>query len=616
MSRSAIRFTLMPVCIVLAGLALWSYPLPPLPLAVGLLVYTLALIRFPSIWLLVLPPVIAGLDLSPWTGWMLLGEQDLFLLATIGVLGWRAMPVADDVALPPRLAWVTGLFVVAMTISLGIGIAVAQPAGGTDNIYLSWLNGLRMTKPLLTGLTLMPFAMRRQRLQGDLLVLFAAGMMIALFVVSAEVVTERVAFVDLFDFHSDYRVVGPFASMHLGGGHIGAFLALSLPFAAICLLRLRAWTAVSLVLVGALALYALAVTFARAAYASALLALVAAVLTLVITPKRGRTMPWLPALAGLLLLLPIGVGLAAASMPGSYMANRFRTMAPDLATRLSNWAGGLELRANDPVSVVFGAGIGSFPRLALAARGEIDGLSDFQASHQGRDTFLTLHNRRPIYFSQKVPLIPGRPYIVSLRAKLQRGERLGVALCERVLLYSDNCATTTFSLTPGAAWAPFSSPISVTDPNWDRGPFWPRRQIDLVLLPPAGTTLEVTDVHLRDEAGTDIVANHAFAQGTARWYFTDDDHLAWRMKDQYLMSWFETGAFGLFASCLLFLAALATALRTVRAGDRVAACLVGSLAAIAMSSVFDTVFESPRLATLIYLVLGMAIISGRRMAPP
>jgi O-antigen ligase len=105
-----------------------------------------------------------------------------------------------------------------------------------------------------------------------------------------------------------------------------------------------------------------------------------------------------------------------------------------------------------------------------------------------------------------------------------------------------------------------------------------------------------------DPQGHDILANGDFARGTERWYFTDDQHLIWRIHSQYLMSFFEGGALGLAAFLLFAGTALAGAARAMGRGDRMAAGVAGSLLAFLISGLFDYLLEAPRLSALFCLV--------------
>ncbi len=99
----------------------------------------------------------------------------------------------------------------------------------------------------------------------------------------------------MFDFSDDYRVAGPFGSMHVGGGHIGAYLAMALPFLVTGLLHPRVLGVLATLVAAVAGGYALVVTFARTAYAGAALAMaVVAVLWPLASLRRPGTR-WLAA---------------------------------------------------------------------------------------------------------------------------------------------------------------------------------------------------------------------------------------------------------------------------------------------------------------------------------
>src|SRR6185437_9969740 len=92
----------MPVagaCLAVTGATLLYYPIAPWLLAMALAFYAVALWRFPWVWLIVVPVALAGVDLTPWTGWSYIAESDLFILVTVGVLSVFA-PVAPSEWLP------------------------------------------------------------------------------------------------------------------------------------------------------------------------------------------------------------------------------------------------------------------------------------------------------------------------------------------------------------------------------------------------------------------------------------------------------------------------------------------------------------------------------------
>jgi O-antigen ligase len=112
-----------------------------------------------------------------------------------------------------------------------------------------------------------------------------------------------------------------------------------------------------------------------------------------------------------------------------------------------------------------------------------------------------------------------------------------------------------------------------------------------------------------------MLANGDFARGLDRWIFTDDSHVSWRMLNQYLMAWFETGALGLAAFCLLAGVAIVGGIRALGRGVMAASAVVGGVTSFMVSSLFDNVLEAPRLALLFFLVSWCGLLqwqSGRQ----
>ena len=130
--------------------------------------------------------------------------------------------------------------------------------------------------------------------------------------------------------------------------------------------------------------------------------------------------------------------------------------------------------------------------------------------------------------------------------------------------------------------------------------------------PVPGSTIEIGHIRMLDPRGRDILANGDFSRGTERWYFTDDQHLIWRIKNQYLMSLFEGGVLGLVSLMLLAGTALAGAVRAMGRGNRMAAPVAASLLAFLCSGVFDYLLEGPRLAALFYIIAfcGLTVVGA------
>jgi hypothetical protein len=276
------------VALLCAGLCAWlalAHPLSP-TLALALSgALAMAVLVQPVTWPFLLLALLPVLGLMPWTGWITAEEFDLAVLAVaaggFARLAWGLPQVAqpptlDATALPapsvPNVAGLVRAFLWLLPllgstwVSMQIGVAAA---GGLEwgwwQGYREPLNSLRLTKPIFEVLLLLPLwravsladDVRAQRMLGW-------GMLGLLALTALVVVMERVAFVGLLNFSSDYRATGPYWEMHVGGAALDAALSASLPFAVAAFFSARSpLRRVALGALVVLGVYAVLVTFSR-----------------------------------------------------------------------------------------------------------------------------------------------------------------------------------------------------------------------------------------------------------------------------------------------------------------------------------------------------------------
>jgi hypothetical protein len=595
------RICVAAVAGVLALALVLRHPVAPLPLGVAGLAYAAALWRWPRCWLIVVPVALIAVDLGPWTGWFYVAESDLFVLVTIATLAMRAPFGREDLRFDRWTLVVLALSIASWAISIVVGLRAA-PADLGGNPYLAPANALRIGKGFAIALALLPFLAHARRTTRDAGALLAVGVACALATVAGCVVVERLLFPGLLDFDSVYRVAGPFSGMHLGGGLIGAFIALALPFVVTTVATKRPLMAALLL---PFAAYALVVTFARAAYAAALAGCVVALAVQLLGMPRSRT-GRMPALVSALLVLAL-VAAAALALGSRFMGARMATIAGDFTVREANWTGGLAERRAGIATALFGSGLGTFARLNRTSSEPAHRAVDFAVRQDDGGAYLVLQSGSPLYFGQKVPAVRGEDYRLELELRSPEGAgHLVAIMCEKYLLYSGNCVAAEFTAEPG--WTPVRAALAMPRPATTG--FEQHRPVELALRADSTAAIEVRHIRLLDQSGRDIVANGNFEHGTERWFFTDDDHLIWRIKDQYLMLLFEQGWLGLAAFLALVGLALVRALRTGIAAEILAPAIVGSLAAFLVSGLFDSLLEAPRLATLFYLVCFAGLLLG------
>ena len=603
-----LRLTLAASLLAAAAALAWAYPLGAWQAPVALAVWVALMWRWPVLWFVLLPAILPSLDLGPWTGWIALSEADIAVLATLAVLLLRAPPSRQDlwpddrVRVFPRL--VLALATLAWLIGMLRGFSMtANFPGGSDNPYLTWLNTVRLAKPFLCALALSPFMRARQRRHGDAAMLFGAGMLVGLALVGLVALAERTAFTSLGDVHSDFRITATFSSMHVGGGHIGAYLAFAMPFIIVCLLRPRVWTVVSLILLLALSGYTLAVTFARTAYMAAFGSMVTTGFAWTIAlRRRGNRLGWL---GGAL----IGGGVVIALIAGlntGFMRDRVARVWTDLTFREANWGAGIDRRDSGVATLLFGMGTGSYPRFAALRSPPDQQPGTYLVRHDGDRSYLATKFGPDFYFGQKVPVTLDTTYtlVFDMRAPVQ-GTGVAVSLCSKLLLYSAGCHGLRSTVTQADTWQHVAQPLlSPTQGGLLPAP------VELAFATGPGVVLDLANVQLVGPDSRNVVVNGDFAAGTARWFFTSDDHWLWRILDSPLSIWFEGGVLGIVAVTLLVVSALGGAVQAVRRGEPMGAPIAGAMLAVLLCGCFDNIFEAPRLALLFDLVAMFGLLLG------
>lgn len=600
-------------CMATVAAILIRYPLTPWPLTALLIVYAAALCRWPVLFLVILPVVLPTLDLGMWTGWQSISEADLFVLTTLGTLILRNPPSRSDV-IPP--GWTGAIpVVVGIVGAIGVTIGLNAPLGDTGlsaNPYLRADNALRLAKGTMEALILLPFLCQRQRLHADAATWLGCGVVAGLVAVTIIVVAERALFAGILDFGNPYRVAGPFSSMHVGGGHIGAYAALALPFAlALPLLSLR-WLPLGGI-GGVGGTYTLIATFARTGYAAGLVGVLVTGLALARTVWRH----------GLLARMAVGIpftltviAVAVAASSGA-MRDRLALAAADMLTRESNWRAGWAVRDTGAAADLLGMGLGTYQRVMLS-RATVDRPSDFGTVSDSAGPFVWVRMESPFYLGQKVVLPDAGAVHLTLKFRSESNNAaLNWSLCDKVLLFSDNCQLGVSAASPDGAWKAVAATITVTDLGASVAHGLLRRPVELSLFgSTVNSRLALRDVSLTDDTGRQLLANGDFSHGMDRWLFTDDSHVSWRILNQYLMLLFESGVIGLTAYILCAGAAIAGGLRATFRGDPLGGAVAGSVTSFLVSGLFDNVLEAPRVATLYFLICwtGILLWRGQRNA--
>jgi hypothetical protein len=276
---------------LVVGALIHDYPVFRIFLVAFLLVYGMLMLRWPLVWLAVLPASVPLLQLAHWSGRLYVEDIDIVFLFTFAVLLWRKPSVTSvkDSSLP--LAAHLALFSLFVSYLISLTIALYPwPVWNRPDVLASFLspaNSLRLAKGFFWAMLLSPFvleAFKRDRIQSQRMIV--VGMVVGGLTTGVMALWERgvwhalISGRDIYqvlssilDFSTAYRVTGTFAEMHTGGEAIDGYLGLVWPIALLALLlSRRPLTLAASGLVFSLVFYSLVTTFSRGLYLSLVVA--------------------------------------------------------------------------------------------------------------------------------------------------------------------------------------------------------------------------------------------------------------------------------------------------------------------------------------------------------
>lgn len=613
----------------------WAHPVLPLGLVAAVLA-AMALTAWRPVWgAWLLPAVLPWASQAVHTGWLMLDEFDLLVLA-VAAGGWGAWAVrslregdrgSGGWALDRRaLALSAALLAVAT-----LGGARAWADGGAWPSwaafpfadYQSPANAWRSSKALVWAALLLPLwssgadAASRRRW----VIAWWRGSLAGLGTVCALVMIERLLYAGLLDVWSGYRTTAWFWEMHVGGGAIDAYLSLTVPLAAWWWLRARTarvWWAAAVLFV--LACHVVLTTQSRGLYGAVVIGFVLAyALHRRAPPTAAGERPGAPRLGNAVVMLVVLAQLAWVVLGTTAIANRLARSGQDFTHRFDHWRS-VASTLGGGAEVVLGIGAGGLPaRMGERPGGGTPGRLTWAEGDGGPR--MRLHGPSHAGLDglrfgavQRLSGFEAGTWRVRLAYKAQPGLRLLVSVCERHLIYDRRCqwrfirhAEDTVrgsvvrevdlfgdSLAPDAALA-----------HWREGFF------SLSVLTP-GAVVEVERLELFDAQGRQRLLNPDFQQGPARWLPAAQGHFEpWHADNLYLEVLVERGALALAA----LLGWLAWATHTVGRGflarEPLAGAWLASIGAIAALGMLISVTELPRIAWCWWITLGLGLQFGR-----
>lgn len=601
------------VFLMLAAGFVAVFPVAQIWLAAGYACYAFLLMKYPRIWLIAVPVAMPAFDLAFFSGWFFFDEFDALVLVTLAVLFWRCPLRREDFHLGWPLAVVIGLLCLSYGASAALPL-IPWPAidGNSFASYYSPFNALRVAKGFLWPLLLLPHLNQALRNYSGAGRLFAFGLVASLFAMALIGLYEHWLFVGLFNFGHEYRIIGPFSSMHTGDGHIDLWLATAIPvIAAIFVDRWPPLVRLCALGVAGLAFYILVATASRGPFlatAAALFVLICAFVLVWI--RRGKVLR--TALLVPMLLFLGSIALVPFVVP-TELGARFQLVERDAQARLDHFREALDFRTAGVRTKAIGMGLGTFPAVYESRRAHFHRLARYSFDGPPGGRYLTLRSGDNLYVSQKIDAQPDTPYLLSFDYRTRdRKYQVTVAICEKWLIHSGICSWHTFRLQPtGGEWRSFSKMIKAKDVGKPHGRIGSlsSRPIRLSLhTAGAATGVSLDNISLVATDGRNLVRNGNFNRTNDHWFWTVDNHLPWHTKNFAVNVLFDQGWFGLVSLCFLVTLALVGLIRAICQGYSDAVPWLGALAGYLVNGFVVSPFDQPRLAMLFYLICFFTVL--------
>jgi hypothetical protein len=288
---------------------------------------------------------------------------------------------------------------------------------------------------------------------------------------------------------------------------------------------------------------------------------------------------------------------------------RFVDSRADLAARCEQWAALCRAADDRLTTKVFGHGLGTVPWLASVAYDHPLRPAELLTSPEG-ETLLRLRPGKKVYVEQGVGRRSQGPWEFRALLRTSGTAQLHTYVCEKTLFDSFHCVESSFAA--GTLWNSIAWTIDV-EKLLQSGKFLFSCPVTFAFSVSGEGWVDIRNVRLVDANGEPLLKNPDFQAGSARWFFTSDDHSTWRAENVWLHLYLEQGWLGVVAFVWLVAATLMllAAREAVRQGPSryvLGVAVVGFLAVGTFGSLLDT----PWITQLLCIVIAAAQVRDAR----
>jgi hypothetical protein len=249
-------------------------------------------------------------------------------------------------------------------------------------------------------------------------------------------------------------------------------------------------------------------------------------------------------------------------------------------------------------------GVGRYPETHYWRSHEPYHSATYRLEHEGDKTFLRLSAGSTLYVEQLVKVRGQQQYLLSFAARSSSGGgALGLAICEKWILTSANCADwrgSALDQEPGS-WQHVEKTVATH--ALAATPWYSRRPVKLALFNAGETTIDISNVRLIDANGEDLVGNGTYSHGLDQWFISNDNHWPWHIESIPVGILFDQGWFGLLAFAAFVALSLARAAYRAWQGSAAAATALAALTGFLLVGTVNTLIDAPRFLFL-FVVLG------------
>lgn len=588
---------------------LLDFPIARSWITIGLSIYLILLRYFPSSWLIVLPALLPVLDLTPWSGRIFMGEFDLLVLVTCAAGFFRKDRWFRSIEFTPGTWLIILLLIVWHIYTTLIGLLPLQPIDGNSfTSYYSSYNSLRVAKGFFLALILLPLIGQAIDRGDPVAKLFSIGMIVGLSTGLSVIIWERALFPGIFDFDKSYRATGFFSSMAMGGAPIDAHLVISIPFTMFFFLVCeRKVSKLFGLLLLALGLHGLAITYSRSDYIAVSLAATTALIAWRYV-KNISSVATDPAWKKLILsLVALFTFIFLPVFSGQYLEERFSSTIDDYRKRIDHWAGSVEMMDKNWETLLFGMGKGVFPRTYLSTRPEGQIISTALHLSENNNSFVRFgksDTNGNLFLRQRIKLAESGPYLLSinLRPRTEKKARLLIEICERIIFQSfQDCLWLGINThADSTKWTNYIRSLSI---NGLGEKYWyGTRPIEVSLLNRGlQEGIDIDEVQIIAPTGERLLHNSSFESQMDHWFISSGEHYIWHIDNVWFHSFFEGGWIGLSVFTVFCIVILIHLQQRLKATDVFAIWMLSSYVGLLVVGFFDSLFDEPRIGLLFFL---------------